>query len=149
MTAIAHLHVAQNRRRQNLQRQDLQRQGARISSTTERICIKFARLLFWDVKPENIEACKYSLQDWVMGSGLRSLQREWSTFFEEHFRNRNKKPLLTSVVEVLFNQTAPSALEKDFAPKSLMDFCITSRIVEDIHYFECVAFLLAAVRDDT
>lgn len=144
VSVITHLHVAQG-----LQCQGLRRQAAGISSTIERICVKFAHLLFWDGKPKTVHACTHSLQNWVIDSKLRSSQQGRSNFLEERFQNRNKPPLLVSFVETLFNRTAPSALEKNFAPNLPMDSSTTLRLLEDMHDFQCVSFLLAAIRDDT
>jgi len=144
VTVITHLHVAQD-----LQCQGLQRQAAGISSTIERICVKFAHLLFWDGKPETVDACKQSLQDWVIDSKTRSSQQGRSKFYEERFQNRNKPSLLVSFVEVVFNRTAPSALGKDFAPNLPMDSSTMSRLVEDIRDFQAVSSLLKVIRDCT
>jgi hypothetical protein len=149
VSVITHLHVAQGLQCQGLQSQGLRRQAAGISSTIERICVKFAHLLFWDGKPKTVHACTHSLQNWVIDSKSRSSQQGRSNFLEERFQDRNKTSLLVSFVETLFNRTAPSALEKGPTPNLPMNSSTLSKLVEDIRDFQDVSFLLMAIRDGT
>lgn len=135
VTVVAHLHVIQK----------LLSQAPGTSSTIDRICVKFAHLLFWDGKPKSIAACKESLQNWVMDSKLRSLQKGRSNSFETLFKSRNKLPLLASILTALFAQ--PSTSEEKVAPKFLMDSASRLRLQEDVRDYQAVSLLLEAIEN--
>ncbi|KAM0707274.1 hypothetical protein Q7P35_005512 [Cladosporium inversicolor] len=123
VTVLAHFHVIQR----------LLGQTVGICSTMDQVCVKFAHLLFWDGEPQSIAACKESLQNWVMDSKLRSLQKGHSNFFEALFKSRNKLPPLAKILTALFVQ--PSTSEKK------------TKLQEDIHDYQAVFLLLMAIEN--
>jgi hypothetical protein len=100
ITMVAHLYINQK----------FESPASKTSLVLERVCEKFAHLLFWEKEvPKTPEKCKESIGKWILDLDERSLHPGQSKFFEKKFRKRNMPPKLVRLAEILFKSKDPAA----------------------------------------
>jgi hypothetical protein len=98
ITVVAHMYINQK----------LESLAPKSSLVLDRICEKFADLLFWSGVPKDRKELNISITKWVLGSSGGTRQ-ERAEFLEDRFRNRNTAPAVIVLAEILFKSKDPTA----------------------------------------
>ena len=103
----------------------------------DRLCEKFAKLLFWDGVPKDITSCQESVRHWILDINCRSLQ---TNFTKQQFDKRKLR--LTSRLCRLYGGSYPRLETNscDFGPV-VMELC------EDRRHAAAIYALLVALEE--
>jgi hypothetical protein len=142
IATVAHLYIYQR----------IRKGDSKTSFVLDRICEKFAHLLFWDGVPKDRGTCKDSLENWILDSKLRSLRPRETGIIEELFQKRNTAPTVVGLAEILFGSKDLAASNHRSASGSKVVSPGPSTLLEmesDFRDFLAISMLLKVTEECT
>jgi hypothetical protein len=132
IATVAHLYIYQK----------IRKGDSKTSFVLDRICEKFAHLLFWDGVPKDQETCKNSLENWILDSKLRSLRPRETGIIEELFQKRNTAPTVVGLVASNHGSASSSKVVSP-GPSTLLE------MESDFRDFLAISMLLKVTEECT